>query len=206
MMRCSYPLFTALCAALLLGLSACGSSPAVRYHSLPPVPAGKNSPALEMAERRGIVAVGPVEIADYLDRPQIVRRDGATSIALLEVDRWAGSLQRDLARVLVDTLAALLGQEGYLVLPWEATALADGRVQVSVARFEGTDQQTVVLDACWTLHGKQKGELLSVGKEVIVEPVRNGGAGGTVEAMGRALAELSRRIAAETEKKLAQAG
>lgn len=206
MLRCSYPQFTALCAVLLLGLAACGSSPAVRYHSLPSVPAGESSAAKEVAERRGIIAVGPVEIADYLDRPQIVRRDGATSIALLEVDRWAGSLQRDLARALVDNLAALLGQEGYLVLPWEATARADGRVQVSVLRFEGTDQQTVVLDVFWTLHGKQKGELLSVGKEVIVEPVRGGGAGGTVEAMGRALAELSRRIAAETETRLGQAG
>jgi uncharacterized lipoprotein YmbA len=80
------------------------------------------------------------------------------------------------------------------------------RVQVSVTRFEGTDQQTVVLDAHWTLHGKQRGELLSAGKEIIVEPVRGGGAGGTVDAMNRALAELSRRIAAETEKNLAQVG
>jgi len=206
MMRRSYPLLTALCIALLLGLSACGSSPAVRFYTLTSLQEGKSSSAIEITERRGIVAVGPVEIADYLDRPQIVRRDGATSVNLLEVDRWAGSLQGDLARVLVDNLAVLLGPGGYVVLPWETTALADGRIQVSVTRFEGTGRDTVVLDALWTLHGKEMGEILAAGNVVIVEPAGGGGAGGMVEAMSRALAELSRRIAAEAVTRLGQAG
>lgn len=206
MRRRSYPLFTALCAALLLGLSACGSSPAARFYTLTSLQEGKGSSTIEMAERRRVVAVGPVEIADYLDRPQIVRRDGATSVTLLEGDRWAGSLQSDIARVFVDNLAVLLGPGGYLVLPWEATALADGRVQVSVTRFEGTDQQTIVLDALWTLHGREKGEILAAGNAVIVEPAGGGGAAGMVEAMSRALTELSRRIAAEAETRLRQAG
>jgi uncharacterized lipoprotein YmbA len=206
MMRRSYPLFAALCAALSLGLTACGSSPAVRFYTLTSLQEGKNSPAIEMAERRGIVAVGPIEIADYLDRPQIVRREGATSVTLLEFDRWAGSLQSDLARALVDNLAVLLGPGGYVVLPWEVTAHADGRVQVSVTRFEGTGQDTVVLDALWTLHGKEKGEILAAGNAVIVEPVGGGGAGEMVEAMSRALAELSRRIAAEAERRLGEGG
>jgi uncharacterized lipoprotein YmbA len=206
MMRRSYPLFAILCAALLLGLSACGSSPAVHFYTLTSLQEEKSSSAIEMAERRGIVAVGPVELADYLDRPQIVRRDGATSVTLLEVDRWAGSLQSDLARVLVDNLAVLLGPGGYVVLPWEGTALADARVQVSITRFEGTGQQTVMLDALWTLHGKEKGEILAADNVVIVEPVGGGGVGGMVEAMSRALAELSRRIAAEAETRLGEGG
>ncbi|HEY7745641.1 MAG TPA: PqiC family protein [Desulfuromonadales bacterium] len=206
MMRRSCPLYTALCAVLLLGLSACGSSPAVHFYTLTSLQEGKSSPAIEMAERQGIIAVGPVEIADYLNRPQIVRRDGASSVTLLEVDRWAGSLQGDVARVLLDNLAVLLGPSGYVVLPWETSPLADGRIQVSVTRFEGTDQDTVVLDALWTLNGKEKGDILAAGNTVIVEPAGGGGAGGMVEAMNRALAELSRRIAAEAETKLGQAG
>jgi uncharacterized lipoprotein YmbA len=86
------------------------------------------------------------------------------------------------------------------------TARADGRVQVSVARFEGTGQNTVVLDALWTLHGKERGDILAAGREVIVEPAGGNEADGMVEAMSRALAELSRRIAAEAETKLGQAG
>jgi len=92
------------------------------------------------------------------------------------------------------------------VLPWEVTARADGRIQVSVARFEAADQQTVVLDALWTLHGKERGDILAAGNALIVEPASSGGADGMVEAMSRAVAELSRRIAAETEKRLGSAG
>jgi hypothetical protein len=199
MIHCSHPLLSVLVTALLLGLCACGSSPAVRFYTLTSLKNVEIPVAVEVAERRGILAVGPVEIADYLDRPQIVRRDGATSVALLENDRWAGSLQRDLARVLIDNLGVLLGPEGYLVLPWEVTARADGRVQVSVTRLERTDQQTVVLEALWTLLGKERGDILATGREVLIEPDGGAGADGTVEAMSRALAELSRRIAVAAE-------
>jgi hypothetical protein len=206
MIRCTHTALTILAAALLLGLAACGSSPPSRFYTLASLPKGEIPAATEMAERRGIVAVGPVEIADYLDRPQIVRRGGPTTITLLELDRWAGSLQSDIARVLVDNLAVLLAERGYVVMPWAATARADGRIQVSLTRFEGTGEQTVVLDARWTLYGKEKGEVLAAGKEVIVEPVRSGGADETVEAMSRMLAELSRRLAAEAAERLSQAG
>jgi uncharacterized protein len=205
MIPCSHPVISVLVAALLLGLSACGSSPAVRFYTLTPLQNVEIPAAVEVAERRGILAVGPVELANHLDRPQIVRRVGATNIALLENDRWAGSLQSDLARVLIDNLGVLLGPEGYVVLPWEVTARADGRIQVSVTRLERTDQQTVVLDALWTLHGKERGDILAAGREVIAEP-DSGGAEGTVEAMSRALAELSRRLAVAVEAGLGSAG
>jgi uncharacterized protein len=198
MIPCGHPVYCVLVAALLLGLSACGSSPAVRFYTLAPLQSVEIPAAVEVAERRGILAVGPVELANHLDRPQIVRRVGTTSVSLLENDRWAGSLQSDLARVLIDNLGVLLGPEGYVVLPWEVTARADGRIQVSVTRLERTDQQTVVLDALWTLHGMERGDILAAGREVIAEP-DSGGAEGTVEAMSRALAELSRRIAVAAE-------
>ena len=206
MIRCKHPVPAALATVLLLGLCSCGSSPTSRFYTLTPLQNAEIPAAAEVAELRGIVAVGPVEIADYLDRPQIVRREGATSVTLLEGDRWAGSLQSDLARVLIDNLGVLLGPKGYVVLPWEVTARAGGRAQISVMRFEGTGQNTVVLDAFWTLHGKERGEILTASREVIVEPAGGNGAEGIVEAMSRALAELSRRIAVESEKRLARPG
>jgi uncharacterized lipoprotein YmbA len=206
MIRCTPPALTILAAALLLGLAACGSSPPSRFYTLASLPKEQTPVAAELAEHRGIVAVGPVEIADYLDRPQIVRRSGPTTITLLEFDRWAGSLQSDVARVLVDNLAVLLADSGYMVLPWAATARADGRIQVSLTRFERTGEQAVVLEARWTLYGKERGAVLASGQEVIVEPARSGGADGTVEAMSRMLAELSRRLAAEAAGRLSRAG
>jgi uncharacterized lipoprotein YmbA len=205
MTRWSRSCFAAICASAMLVLVACGSSPAVHYYTLTSLPEGAVSPT-STAGRQGIIAIGPVELADYLDRPQIVRRSGPTTLSLLEVDRWAGSLQSDLARVLVDNFAKQLAAGGYLVLPWETTDAADSRIQVSVIRLEGTHQQGVLLDALWTLHGRERGEPLAAGKEIIVEPVTAEGGAALVEAMSRSLAELSRRIAAEVGKALAPAG
>lgn len=194
MMRWSHPVLTPLCAALVLGLSACGSSPAVRYYTLASLQEEKNSPVFEMAERRGIVAVGPVEIADYLDRPQIVRRNGPAAISPMELDRWAGSLRDNVARVLVDNLAVLLAPSGMVVVPWEETAEQDGRVRISVNRIEATEEGMVLLEARWSLLGGV-GELLETDHQVIVEQVRGSGVEAQVEAMSRTLAGLSRRIA-----------
>lgn len=196
------------CIALALGvLAACGSSPSVRFYALGSQPAEKASPPpVDMASRQGLIAIGPVEIADYLDRPQIVRRSSESSITLLELDRWAGSLQGDVARVLVGNLSRHLSSAGYVVLPWETIGRPDSRMQVALTRFEGTGEQTVVLDALWTLHGKEAGEILAAGREVIVEPVPGAGVGVMVEAMNRALATLSRRLAVAVEKELAPAG
>lgn len=205
MTRWSRSCCAVICASALLVLVACGSSPAVRYYTLTSLPEGAVSPPAT-AGRHGIIAIGPVEIADYLDRPQIVRRSGPTTLSLLEGDRWAGSLQSDLARVMVDNMAKQLSPGGYLVLPWETTGVADRRIQVAVIRLEGTRQQSVLLDVLWTLHGRERGEPLAAGKEIIVEPVAAEGGAALVEAMSRALAELSRRIAAEVGKALAPTG
>jgi len=199
------PCFAVVCALAMLILVACGSSPSVRYYTLTSLPAAAVSSAAT-AGRQEIIVIGPVELADYLDRPQIVKRSGPTTLSLLESDRWAGSLRSDLARIMVDNFAKQLTPRGYLVLPWEATGSAGGRIQVSIIRLEGAEQQTVLLDALWALHGWERGEPLAVGKEIIVEPVAAEGGAALVEAMSRALAELSRRIAVEAEKELAPAG
>lgn len=203
MRRRWYLIFIPLWISLLPG---CGSSPATRFYTLTSFGENQAVEPWDRAERRGIVTVGPVDIADYLDRPQVVRRDGTTKVVLMEVDRWAGSLQSDIHRVVIENLAALLGPEGYSVLPWEATPFADSRVEVSVARLEGTARNTVELDASWILHGKEKGEILSMDHAVIVQPAAGADGGQTTEAMSRALAELSRRIAAGMKARLEEGG
>jgi uncharacterized protein len=197
MTRRSFPALAICGVATLLVLSGCGNSPATRFYTLASLQRDQGPPMHEVGEPRAVIAVGPVELADYLDRPQIVRRNESTRIDLLEFDHWAGSLQSDLARVLVDDLAVLLAPAGYRVVPWEETALADGRIHVAVTGLEATDQEMVRLNSLWTLFGKGRGEILAAGNEVIIEPVGSGGAEGIVEAMSRTVAELSRRIAGE---------
>ena len=199
MPRRSHLLLTVLCAVSILGLSACGSSPAARFYTLTSLHGEPASSMVEVPDRRGILAVGPVEIADYLDRPQIVRRSGPTVLSPMEFDRWAGSLRDDVVRVLVDNLALFLVPDGMVVVPWEETARHDRRLGISVNRFELMENGSVLLRAHWMLYGREKGELLGSGTMVLVEPVSGRGVEAQVEAMSRALGELSRRIAVKVK-------
>jgi uncharacterized protein len=45
---------------------------------------------------------------NYLDRPQIVTRAGKNELKLSEFDRWAGSLDSDVAPAIVDDVSSLL--------------------------------------------------------------------------------------------------
>jgi len=199
MLRRSRLLLTVLCASSFLGLPACGSSPTARFYTLTSLPGEAASSMVEMPDRQGILAVGPVEIADYLDRPQIVRRSGPTVLSPLEFDRWAGSLRGDVTRVLVDNLTLLLVPDGMVVVPWEETARHDRRLGLSVNRFELMENGSVMLRSHWMLHGREKGELLEAGTMVLVEAVSGREAEDQVEAMSRALGELSRRIAVKVK-------
>jgi uncharacterized lipoprotein YmbA len=192
-------LLTAWGTATLLCFSGCGSSPATRFYSLVSLRNGEGRSAIENAGHRRVIVVGPVELADYLDRPEIVERRDATRIILFEFDQWAGSLQGNLARVLADNLAVLLDPADFLVLPWEQTDRYDGRIQIVVTRLETTGRGSVRVSALWTLFGRERGKILSVGKAVIHGPVKGGGTAGVVEAMSLVLAELSRRIAEDVK-------
>ena len=89
-----YPPVSLLGAAVLL-LGACASSPPSSFYLLTPMSA---APAVRGSGP--IVGVGPVRLADYLDRPQIVSRAAPNRLQVSEVHRWGGSLQDNLLLVL----------------------------------------------------------------------------------------------------------
>ncbi|MEZ4598378.1 MAG: PqiC family protein [Syntrophotaleaceae bacterium] len=194
-MECGFRLIPALFIVVLwLSLSACGSSPAARFYTLAPLEAETVSLPKETPERRGLLAIGPIEIAEHLDRPQIVRRTGPTVVTPLEYHRWGGSLRSDVARVLVDNLTLLLAPEGLAVDSWEDASRPDLRLGVSVNQLESMDGN-VLLKVLWRLYGGEGGALLDSGKIELAEPSNDSEVEAQVEAMSRALGELSRHLA-----------
>jgi len=53
-------------------------------------------------EEGAVLALGPVRLPEYLDRPQIATRSEGNEVRLHETERWAGSLQEDVSRVMVE--------------------------------------------------------------------------------------------------------
>src|SRR6267378_3040726 len=90
------PLFAC---AMSLGLAGClGSSRPARFYTLAPLQI-RDGPGSTSTD--ATLAIGPVEIPDSIDRPQIVTRTGANELVVAEFDRWGSSLDREITASLV---------------------------------------------------------------------------------------------------------
>jgi uncharacterized lipoprotein YmbA len=180
-----------LAAALAAGCLGPGAAP--DYFTLSPAAGGTADAALAARPELGL-AVGPLEFPRYLDRPEIVTRDGAHRLVLWDDRRWAGSLRTDVLRVVGDDLGALLGTSRIAVYPVEPRFPLDYRVLLELLEFEGVPGRAVTLRARWTVAGPD-GRALAVEESRFEEPVASPAWEDLVAAQSAALGRVTRRIA-----------
>lgn len=200
-MQISSSLARIVAALLLLPLVACSlaSQPATFYTLTALVPEPIDAVALGAA-KRATVAVGPVEIVDYLARPEIVTRSSANTLKIAAVERWGGTLRNNVVRTFTDNLGLLLGPSGYRIVSWESPVPADYRIALSIGRFERDESGRVVLEADWLIFADGGSRVAATGSSRVVEAVAGEGYGATVATMGRALAVLSRELAVRMQE------
>lgn len=188
-----------LCAAagLAMAASGCATSPTPRFYSLSSIKGpSSTAPATQPA---AVVAVGPVTIPDYADRPEIVTTVGPNELSVHDFDRWGGDLGKGLARAIIEDLAASLPAGNFEVVPWDPSASADhlagNRVTVTVTRFDLSPGPggAAVLEAEWMLYGP-RGKALAMKKSSEKAPAQGRGIKDVVAAMSRCVAELSGEI------------
>jgi len=183
----------------LLTLSGCllGTSDPVEFYTLSPIPqtAGRTGPAPGT-----LIAVLPVALPTVIDRPQIVTRADDNRIQLADSHYWGGTLGDNFTRVLVANLGSLLAAKQVNVLSDAHAPDAAYRLSVVVGQFDGRLADMVRLNASWTIKAPKSQKTMAVGNSVVQEPVTGGGYGDLVAAKSRAIATLSREIAAEFEK------
>ncbi len=183
----------------LLTWGGCASTKQARFYTLNSLGAPGELPKSVPVEQGIAVAVGPIAIPDYLSRPQILTRSSPSELKLAEFERWAGSLEEDISRVLAENLSVLLYKDHVTVFRWGGDAYlfpAAYRVGVDLMRFEGTIGESVTLAARWSVQREEDKKILSARESNLKEPVKGQDYDALVGAMSRALAALSREIAA----------
>src|ERR1700716_2978357 len=95
------------------------------------------------------VGLGPVGLAGYLDRPQIVTRPAADKIDLGEFDQWGEPLRDAISRVLAEDLSRQLPAAKVSVFPWRGLDAVRYQVIVNVTRFDGPAAGDTALEARW---------------------------------------------------------
>ena len=189
------PYRCALVTALILALLAGCATPPSSFYALTPMP-GAAGRASGLSGGRLAVGLGPVAFPQFLDRPQIVSRDGTNRLSLDEFHRWGGSLQDDFLRVWGENLAALLETSRILVLPSDVRAPVDFRIQATVLGFEGTPNREAVLKVRWVVQEGQGDGVLAAREDRYACPLRQGGGEeALVAALSECLGAFSRDVA-----------
>lgn len=187
-------------AVCLVFLAGCASTAPSKFYTLAPMKAADGPASGVTFEGGSLLAVGPVRLPDYLDRPQIMTRSEGNEIRVHETERWAGSLEGDVARVLVENLSVLLAGKNVAVVQWtsamQSMAPFRNRLGVDVLRFEGSVGGEVVLKARYALFGPDGKKVISTGDSIVREPVGGTDYEALTAAMSRALAAFSREVAA----------
>ena len=115
------------------------------------------------------IGVGPLDLPEYLDRPQIVVRASRNEIELAEFDRWAEPLKGQFVNILAENLGILLGTDRVVVHPFSSAAKIAYSIAIDVVAFDGTPDGEVSLTVRWVLLDK-KGVPVVVRKSSFVRP------------------------------------
>ncbi len=192
--------FPSTCLIFILGvfliLTGCASTAPTKFYSLTSEVTPDITYKADVPDRNFSVGVGPVTVADYLDRPQIVTRTGRNEIKVSDFNKWAGSLESDILRVLAENLSTLLFIRHVYSHPWKSYVPLNYRVEVDVTRFEGTVGGDVVLKASWRISAGKENTLIMMDSGSFSEQAVGTDYNSVVAAKSRALADLSRVIAA----------
>jgi uncharacterized lipoprotein YmbA len=180
---------------VVLMFAGCGTPLKERFYTL------SSSAAPERTASRPSyrITVGPVTIPALVDRPQIVLRAGANRVTLAEESRWAEPLKDSIPRVVAGNLASLLEGARVSAYTQGAGAAADYRVLLDIQRFESVMGDAATLEVLWTI-GRASGGIMTAGRSLIREPVGGADTDALVAAHERALAAVSRDIAAAIGK------
>ena len=185
-----------LCFILGVLFAGCVATPSqpTRFYMLSPQGESKDVPPSETSESCVVIGVGPVEIAEYLNRPQIVTRISNNELNLAEFDRWAEPLVDTFSRVLSENLAKLLCTDPIVVFPSRGSIPIDYKVEVEVIHFHGTLGEEVTLITRWAVFGKN-GELLLMRRSRYIASAPGKEYDELAAAMSKTIADFSENVA-----------
>jgi uncharacterized lipoprotein YmbA len=186
-------------AAILISavLAGCASAGPPGYFTLAPIPPA-TAPAPTTTAASALISLGPVILADYLDRRSIVTRDSAYALRLANNDYWAAPLQDMVPRVLVTDLAMRLPNDRVESFPQISGSEGDYRIAVDISQFDIDATGLATLVARWRIYGRNATQPILLGQETLQRQAEAGGYGGGVAALSLTLGDLSDRLAEAT--------
>ncbi len=196
-MRRIESLFYAAAVLIIFMLSGCvsvSSSPVPRFYMASSIVKDQAAEKLDISPGV-IIAVGPITIPEYQDRPQIVTKNKNGTLVFAQFDRWGEPLDSGLARLITDGLAVTLPEASLQVFPCNFAIPVDYQVIVDVVQLDSELDKDMLLAAQWTIIDVKNKHMLFTKKSWFTEPINPHNYFGLTKALGGVCFSLSREIA-----------
>ena len=171
----------------VLGLAGCSMHQPVALYQLDSGEPGQPGQSNGMA-----VVLGPVSVADYLQRETLLQRQRDGSLTAATDGRWAGSLSADIDQLLVRQLAWRLDSQRVVLAPASTGFSPDVQVLLSITRLDSGANQPAILDAQWRLLDR-RGQVRD-NRIVHFEQPHEGSSAAQVQAQGILLQRLAEQL------------
>jgi len=187
-------------AAALLLLWGCGSYPLPKIYVLGD--AAPEAAGLHTEAGAPVIELKTVQVPDYLDSTDIVRRVSANQVVPSPLGRWGERLSVGITRDLVATLSRRLPG---VTIETRGAYQPSRRLLVSIERFEITPDGHCVLAARWRLTTTDGTVLGASEEETFAEPASSGTDAAAAAAMTRAIDALAAQMTPTVTRALAAA-
>jgi uncharacterized lipoprotein YmbA len=184
------------CVAIAQLVSGCiGTSPATRYYAF------TANDYVNKTEGNLKISVGPFEIPEYLNRPQIVIRDQGTALKVLKSDRWAEPLTEAVGRQINRDLSNHITSGLVYQFPSVTEISPDYRIRGRINNFEANTDGTVILRLRWGVLNSDNDFAIAPHGETFSATVESSDdIAAVTNAMDDLLGELALSIATELKK------
>ncbi|MDM3870026.1 PqiC family protein [Porticoccus sp. W117] len=179
--------YLTLFAALLI--AGCSSTPQSNYYLLSSKATGASAPC------DCSIGIGPVTVAEYLNRPQITVSSQAGQLNLEQFHRWGEPLQNSIERVLLENLATLTGSSELVIHPWRQSQQPRYRVTVNVLTMDKTNGSATIKVQWHLTNTENKNESPQTQLDTFSSPLANDEYSALAEGFSDALLQLSQKIA-----------
>ncbi|TAG08792.1 MAG: membrane integrity-associated transporter subunit PqiC [Verrucomicrobia bacterium] len=136
-------------------LAACaGSGSGKRYYVLTPdgpAPSGGGTG----------LGVGPVSLAAYIDRPNLIVQQGPNELAVASDHQWAGDLEDNIARTMAANLGRRLKTGNVRTYPWQRDNEIRYQISLDVRQLHSAADGYAVIEAGWRVYQLPERKLIT---------------------------------------------
>jgi len=179
---------------ILAGCLSASSTPNPRFYALSAVGAQEAGRKFDIPAGM-VIGIGPVEIPEYLNRPQMVTQDNSGMLTFAQFDRWGESLDIGLERLINENLIAMLPKATIEPFPWNVNVFVRYQVIISLIRLDSELDKDMQFTAQWSIIDLKDKRVLVTKRSEFRRPIAPHNYSGLAKTLSSISASLSGEIA-----------